>query len=67
MITIIVVISIISKLIKQYFDARRVPSFDSSELEARIDRIETLEERVRVLEAIVTDQGYELKRKINNL
>ncbi len=31
------------------------------------DRLETLEERVAVLERIVTDRGYELRQKFRDL
>jgi hypothetical protein len=37
------------------------------ELEARLRRIETLEERVRVLEKIVTDRRYDLRRELDEL
>jgi len=30
-------------------------------------KVETLEERIQVLEKIVTDEGYQVKKDINNL
>jgi hypothetical protein len=40
---------------------------DSSELEETLAKIEVLEERIRVLERIVTENKYDLKSEINSL
>jgi hypothetical protein len=40
---------------------------DSSELEETLAKIEVLEERIRVLERIVTENRYDLKSEINSL
>ena len=38
-----------------------------AELDRRMQRIDSLEERVQVLEKIVTDRNYDLKRELNDL
>ncbi len=53
-------------------DGRRHRERESRQTEAPPDartaeRIETLEERVAVLERIVTDRGYELRQKFRDL
>jgi len=67
MVAIIVVASLLAGLVKEWIKARKVPEVDLSPIESRIVKIEQLEERVKVLEAIVTDKGYDLKSEIDNL
>ncbi len=67
MVAIIVVASLLAGLAREWIKTKQVPSFDSAPLEQRVERIEQLEERVRVLEAIVTDKGYDLKKEIDQL
>lgn len=67
MIAIIVVASLIAGLIKEWLKTRQAPDIDLSPVENRIEQLESLEERVRVLEAIVTDKGYDLKKAIDDL
>ncbi len=64
MIAIITVVSIVAGVFKSYIDKKQV---DTSDIEERINKLEALEERVKVLEAIVTDKGYDLKTEIDNL
>ena len=45
----------------------RKPARDNTELEARLRRVESIEERVRVLEQIVTDRRYDLRREFEDL
>ncbi len=67
LITIIAITAIIAGLIKELLKKRKAPPVDLSHLENRLENLEKLEERVNVLEAIVTDKGYALKRDIDNL
>ncbi len=67
MIVIIVVASLLANLAREWLKTREKPEVDLSPLEERLARVETLEERVKVLEAIVTDKGYDLKKEIENL
>ena len=64
MVAIIAVVSIIAGVVKSYLDKKVV---DLDAFEARLEKIESLEERVKILEAIVTDKGYDLKSEIDNL
>lgn len=64
MVAIIAVVSIIAGVIKSYLD-NKVVNLDA--FESRLDKVEKLEERIRILEAIVTDKGYDLKAEIDNL
>lgn len=64
----IVAIVFAASTFKTYIKARSAkPDEDSSELEETLAKIELLEERIRVLERIVTENRYDLKREINSL
>lgn len=67
MVVIIVVISLLAGIAKQWINSRQTPEVDLSPMENKISKLESLEERVRILEAIVTDKGYDLKKEIDNL
>lgn len=67
MITIIVVVSVLAGVVRSYLQSRRVEPFDSSKIEARLAKLEQLEERVITLEKIVTDKNYQLKNQIDSL
>ena len=67
MVAIIVVASLLAGLVREWIKKKEVPEIDLSPVESRIDKLEKLEERVRVLEAIVTDKGYDLKKEIDRL
>jgi membrane protein implicated in regulation of membrane protease activity len=67
MVAIIVVAVLLANLIKEWLRTKQTPEVDLSPVEDRIDKLESLEERIRVLEAIVTDKGYDLKKEIDDL
>ena len=67
MIAIIVVASLMAGLVKEWIKTKKQPSVDLSPVEQRLTRLEVLEERIKVLEAIVTDKGYDLKKEIDRL
>jgi len=67
MVAIIVVASLLAGLVREWIKVKDRVEVDLSPVEIRIDKLERLEERVRVLEAIVTDKGYDLKKKIDSL
>lgn len=48
-------------------EAARTGQLSEQDLEALQQLVGRLSERVQVLEAIVTDQGYEVKEQINRL
>lgn len=67
MVAIIVVASLLAGLTREWIKTKGSPKVDLSGVEGRIEKLENLEERIRVLEAIVTDKGYDLKKKIDGL
>ncbi len=67
MVTVIVVASLVAGLSREWIKARKVKPVDLSPMENRIGKLESLEERIKVLEAIVTDGGYDLKKEIDGL
>lgn len=67
MVVIIVIASLLANLAREWLKTKEQPEIDFSPMEARLEKVEALEERVKVLEAIVTDKGYDLKKEIENL
>ena len=68
MVVAIVVIGCITGVINNVIKRKNSGnSDDMEELMDRMDAVETLEERVRVLEAVITDQNYELKQQFQDL
>lgn len=67
MIVIIACVSILGGIIKQYLARNQVVDTDLQEISARLTNLESLQHRIETLEAIVTDKGYDLKSKIDNL
>ncbi len=57
---------IINNYLKQKSGGRQTRDLEAR-LEQRLARLETLEKRVQVLEKIVTDRNYDLKRQLNDL
>ncbi|MEL7296028.1 MAG: hypothetical protein AAGJ86_00125 [Pseudomonadota bacterium] len=70
MVVAIVFIGCIYSIVTHYIDSRaksREAGADSAGNDEVIRIIESLEHRIVVLERIVTDSGYSLKREIDNL
>lgn len=67
MVTIITVVAILSGLIREWIKRNQTPPVDLSSIEKRLDQLEAMQERIVVLEAIVTDKGYDLKKEIDSL
>ena len=67
MTVIIVALAILGGVIKHYLDSRGDMDASSEERQRLLSRIDEMEERIRVLERIVTDENYELKRQFRNL
>ena len=61
----IVLVVCVTKVLMSVF--RRRQAEPDPELMERLRRVERLEERVRVLEKIVTDGRYDLKRQLDEL
>ncbi len=67
MTVIIVALAILGGVIKHYLDSRGDIDASSEERQRLLSRIDEMEERIRILERIVTDENYELKRQFRNL
>ena len=66
MVVIIVALVTIGKFLQVAVEKRHRRSEDDDE-PATEERLAKLEERVRVLESIVTDSGYDLRRQFRDL
>lgn len=64
MVVIVVALGVIAGVVNNYLRVRAKQGGLGAEQEARIGRIE---ERVKALEAVVTDHGYDLKRQFRDL
>ncbi len=64
MVVLIVIVGCLTGLAKTYLANRQA---NSAELEDAMSRIDNLEERIRVLESVVTDDQYRLKHEIDKL
>ena len=53
--------------IQKYLDTKKVPQERDPEVDELLSDIERLEERIRVLERIVTEDKHDLRREIDNL
>lgn len=56
-----------SGLIKAWMSKRDDLSASAEETDAMLGKIDMLEERIRVLERIITENRYDLKREIDDL
>ena len=63
----IVAIVFTADTIQKYFKMKNQKKEDDPELEETLAHIERLEERIRVLERIVTENKYDLGREIDKL
>ena len=67
-VVVIVVLSFIFKLVDTWVKQRAGrPSEDHTANSAMLQRLGEVEERVRVLERIVTDERYDLKQQFKDL
>lgn len=67
---IIIVLSMIGSAIRNHYRAkefRRSQEADDADARETLDRLSKLEERIRVLERIVTDDRYELRQRFKDL
>ena len=67
MVALIVVVGCITSVITEYLKTKRKGGFNNVDMEDTLDRVDDLEERVRVLEKVVTDERYDLGREIDKL
>jgi len=60
----IIIIVFGARIVRDHLRFKQMQPRENPRYEARID---TLEQRVRTLESIVTDKGYDLKREFEKL
>ncbi len=65
MVVWIVAVALISGVLHDYLKTRRIEASNHSAV--NLDEINALKERVTVLEKIVTDERYDLRRELNQL
>jgi len=63
----IVAIVVIADTIQKVAKAKALKKNNDAELESTLSRINELEDRIRVLERIVTEDKHDLRREINRL
>ena len=64
---LIIAIVMISQVAKAYIKQRSKQPEVNRELEDTLTKIEVLEERIQVLERIITESKYDLKKEIDDL
>jgi hypothetical protein len=67
MVVIIVVFSVGAGVINNYLKSRDAGRRALRDLAPELKRLDALEERVRVLEAVVTDHNWDLQRQFRDL
>ena len=68
MIVVIVVVSCATGIINNFIKHKsKGHSEDLDDLLDRVDALDDLEKRVRVLETVITDQNYELRKQFQDL
>ncbi len=55
------------RILHAYIDKRDVGGSRDAEVDEAMEKIERLEERIRVLERIVTEKSVDLKKQIDSL
>ncbi|MCP4272911.1 MAG: hypothetical protein GY781_13275 [Gammaproteobacteria bacterium] len=63
----IVIITTIAGVINNFMKFKSKSSESMDDLDGRVNKLEDLEERIKVLEKIITDQNYDLDQKIKSL
>ena len=63
----IVIITTIEGVINNFMKFKSQSSETIDNLDGRVNKLEDLEERIKVLEKIITDQNYDLDQKIKSL
>jgi hypothetical protein len=63
----IVAIACATGVLTEYFKSRRHVEVNNKSSDETLAQLEALEERIRVLERIVTEKNFDLKREIDKL
>ncbi len=64
---LIIAIVMISQVAKTYIKQRNKQPEPNRELEDTVAKIDVLEDRIQVLERIITENKYDLKKEIDDL
>lgn len=64
---LVVTVSLVAGLVKRYLEQRNNREDLGQDLEQTLARVDALEERVRVLERIITEKPVNLKEQIDSL
>ena len=64
---LIVTVVLCAKLVQAWIENRDNNRSANEEVEATLTKIDKLEERIQVLERIITEDRYDLKKRIDNL
>ncbi len=63
----VVIITTIASIINNYLKFKLTSRDALDGLDERLNKLEDLEDRIKTLEKIITDQNYDLEQKINSL
>lgn len=63
----LVAIVMIARIVETWLKEKKSKQESSGELEDTLSKIDVLEERVKVLERIITENRFDLKREIDSL
>ena len=69
MIVIVVALGVGAQVLTAYFKSKEIGTMDGEVLRRKLglDRLDQLEERIKVLERIATDKSHNLKQEIDRL
>ena len=69
LIFVLMLISIVmcAQVMKTWLEQRKPKTNDNEELEETLSKIDHLEERIKVLERIITESRFDLKKEIDSL
>lgn len=63
----LVTVVLCARLIQLYLEQKKAGARSADELEQTIAKLDRLEERIQVLERIITESRFDLKKQIDNL
>jgi hypothetical protein len=64
---LVVTVSLLAGLLQTYLKQRHVKSDSADDIEQTLSKIDLLEERIQVLERIITESRFDLKSQIDRL
>lgn len=64
---LVITVALCARLIQVYLENRHHRSESDDDIERTLAKIDSLEERIQVLERIITESRFDLKRQIDSL